>query len=106
MTTNYRIREKVYKSGNKEFIPQYKDGSINGYTYAKSDYVGQCVENLPDELYWFDFQIWDNGKRVSRSFRTYDEAFIIIKEDMAGKQALEDDKPDEIFEKEIIHIIF
>jgi len=103
METHYRIKERVY-DGYKEFIPQYKNGDINGNTYAVSKYVGSPIEDLPDELYWFNFSIWENNNLVASSFRTYDEAFLIIKKDIAEKN--KSTEPDGVFIKETIHVIY
>jgi len=100
--THYRIKEKIYDNGYKEFIPQYMNGSINGNTYAISEYYGKPIEELPNELYWFDFTIWMNDILVASSFETYEEAFTIIKKDKASKQDTDDKKS----VKEIIHLIY
>jgi len=104
MEKNYRIKEKIYQSGNKEYTPQYKNGDINGNTYAISKYYGKPIEDLPDELYWFDFTIWMNNVLVASSFKTYDEAFSIIKKDIVEKN--KSTEVDGEIIKEIIHVIY
>ena len=104
MEKHYRIKEKVYESGHKEFIPQYKDGSVNGWKYSESNYVGKPIEDFPDELFWFEFKIWEGNSLVPRRFKTYDEAFTIIKKDKASIS--NDDLAGEVFVKEITHIIY
>jgi len=80
------------------------NGSINGNIYSKSKYVGTPIEDLPNELYWFDFTIWENNNLVASSFKTYDEAFMIIKKDIAAKS--KQDEPSGGLVKEIMHIIY
>jgi len=101
---HYRIKEIIYENGDKEFTPQYMNGSINGWAYEKSNYVGSPIEELPNELYWFDFTIWNNGEWVSNSFGTYDEAFSIIKKDKSSK--LKQNPNTQKIEKEIIHLMY